>query len=81
MPLRSPPRRVMAWLASAATPMATSARSAMGMRPHDGQELVGAGAVDRRQQRRALRGQREHPLAPVGDLLAALEVARASRGR
>ena len=69
----SRPRRLIAWVASAATPIATIARSAVGQRPDRGQELVGTAAIHDPQHGVAALGQPQRPLAPVLGLLVALD--------
>ena len=80
--LRAPvsaPRRLSAWLASAATPIATSARSAAGSGRTTARNCSARAPIDRREDERAFGGELEHALAPVGDLLDALEQARVAR--
>ena len=69
----SRPRRLIAWVASAATPIATIARSAVGQRPDRGQELVGTPAIHDAEHGVTALGQAERPLAAVLGLLVTLD--------
>ena len=71
----SRPRRLMAWVASAATPIATIARSGGRQRPDRGQELLGPAAVDDPQDRVPTRREAQDLLAPVLLLGATLDEA------
>ena len=69
----SRPRREIAWVASAATPIATIARSAVGSGRTAPQELLGPGAIDDPQDGVAARRQPQRALPLVLGLLVALD--------
>ena len=72
---RGGPRRLIAWVASAATPIAISARSPRGMRPHRRQELLRAGPVDHPQHGLAALREPDRPQPPVVVLAPPLDEA------